>query len=38
MIRVALYYYFCWTSNGEIYSRDVEPEVSDDAGACRVPP
>ena len=31
-------YYFCWTSGGEVYTRDLDPELSDDAGACRVPP
>jgi len=31
-------YYYCWTAGGEVYSRDADPELSDDAGACRTPP
>ncbi len=31
-------YYYCWTAGGEVYTRDADPELSDDAGACRVPP
>ncbi len=31
-------YYFCLTAGGEVYTRDLDPELSDDAGACRVPP
>lgn len=36
--RSTTIYYYCWTANGAIYARDADPEVSDDAGACRVPP
>ena len=31
-------YYYCWTAGGEVYTRDADPELSDDAGACRTPP
>lgn len=31
-------YYYCWTADGGIYARDGDPNVADDAGACRVPP
>ena len=31
-------YYYCWTAGGEVYTRDADAELSDDAGACRTPP
>ena len=31
-------YFYCWTAAGDIYTRDVDPEAADDAGACRAPP
>lgn len=31
-------YFYCWTASGEVYSRDADPELSDDAGSCRTPP
>ncbi len=36
--KAATKYFYCWTAGGEVYARDLEPEIADDAGACRVPP
>jgi len=31
-------YYYCWTAGGDVYTRDADAELADDAGACRTPP
>ena len=31
-------YYYCWTSNGDVYTRDADPQLARTAGSCRAPP
>ena len=31
-------YYYCWTNNGDVYTRDADPQLARTAGPCRLPP
>ncbi len=31
-------FYYCWTGDGDVYTRHADPEIADDPGPCRPPP